>query len=335
MLHSLTAQFVDEALANLLLHRFLWFRRHAPLRGPRHEDFPALFSGDLVDFYSPPPAPVDLSLDRKFIRETPESTVWDCQFPSETRSGWNDNDRVWCRHWQSKVADRRVTLVGVDGIVQLGTRWFRRLAAVLNPCGIDVVAVDTPFNFRRTPKGFRPGQLIIGGDLGHQLSVCRQAVLDLWRVVVSLQRQKRRVGLMGVSYGGLLSLLASLRADELDFLIAVAPPVDIMGMLHQKGGTLVRGVRRGIGYQAMDSEYTTRVSRPLVPAHWPQKLSGRRIALHAAVYDRFVPRRSIENLARQWNAQLTIHKAAHYNLALSTRILPVVSREICAFAGMT
>ncbi|MBS0265414.1 MAG: hypothetical protein JSS02_25995, partial [Planctomycetes bacterium] len=133
---------------------------------------------------------------------------------------------------------------------------------------------------------------------------------------------------------GLLSLLTSLRAANLDFLVAIAPPLDILGMLKKRGGTLVRGVRRGIGYQRLDPQLATQVGRPLVPAHWPQILPGHRLALHAAVYDRFVPRRSIEELARLWNARLTLHQAAHYNLALSTRILPEVSAEICAFAGV-
>ncbi|MBS0267060.1 MAG: hypothetical protein JSS02_34360, partial [Planctomycetes bacterium] len=265
MLRSLTAQFVDEALANLLLHRYLWFRRHAPVRGPRPEGFPALFSGDLAEFYAPVPAPVDLMAERTCVRQTSESTVWDCSFPSETTTRWSDNNRVWCRHWQTQAADRGVTLVGVDGIVQLGTRWFRRLATVLNPRGVDVVAVDSPFNFRRTPRGYRPGQLIVGGDLGHQLAVIRQAVLDLWRVILSLQQAGRRVGLLGVSYGGLLSLLTSLRAANLDFLVAIAPPLDILGMLKKRGGTLVRGVRRGIGYQRLDPQLATQVGRPLVP----------------------------------------------------------------------
>jgi hypothetical protein len=333
MLRGLTLQFADEVLANVLLHRFLWFRRAAPVRGPRYEEFPALFSGELPSFYAPDPVPVDLEADRIPFGETDCCTVCDCRFASETTTLWRESDRVWCRHWKTKHVDRGVTLVGVDGIVQLGMRWFRRMAAVLNPLGIDVLAMDAPFNFRRTPQGYMPGQLIISGDLGHQLAVTRQAVLDLWRVVASVQRQGRRVGLMGVSYGGWLSLLTSLLAADLDFLIAIAPPVDIIGMLHNRGGTMVRGVRRGLGYQ-LDLAHVTPLVRPVVPMHWPQKLSGDRIALHAGRYDRLVPCRGIEELARLWNTKLSVHNAAHYNLAMTTRILPEIAAEVCSFAGI-
>jgi hypothetical protein len=333
MLTALSAPFVDEVLANVLLHRFLRFRRLAPVRGPRPEEFPALFSGELNSFFAPGPVAADLDDDRVLYRETALARVWDCRFASEIKLGWRDSDRVWCRHWQTRHLDRGITLVGVDGMVQFGTRWFRRLAEILNPRGIDVVAMDSPFNFRRTPRGYRPGQLIISGDLGHQLAVTRQAVLDLWRVVVSLQRQGRRVGMMGVSYGGWLSLLTSLLADNLEFLIAVAPPVDIIGILQKRGGTVVRGVRRGIGYQPLDAAYVTRIVRPAVPTNWPQLLSGDRISLHAGRYDRLVPQRGIEDLARLWNAKLAIHRAGHYHLALSTRIVPQIAAEVCSFAG--
>lgn len=334
MLNALSAQFVDEVLANVLLHRFLWYRRNAPARGPKPSEFPALFSGELPAFYASEPAPVDLDSDRVLFRETVAATVCDCRFASDSPAGWPESDRVWCRHWKTKHIDRGVTLVGIDGLVQLGTRWFRRLAEVLNPLGIDVLAMDVPFNFRRTPRGYMPGQLIISGDLGHQLAVTRQAVRDLWRVVISLQQQGRRVGLMGVSYGGWLSLLTSLLADHLEFLIAVAPPVDIFGMLRKRGGTMVRGVRRGLGYQPMNADSVERLVRPVVPSNWPQKIPGNRISLHAGRYDRLVPLKGIESLARRWITRLTLHDAAHYSLAMSTHILPQIAREVCAFSGI-
>src|SRR5262249_9705765 len=149
-----------------------------------------------ASFFAPVPRPADITSDRTLFRETSTALVWDHRFDSETTTAFPESNRVWCRHWQARRSDRALTVAGVDGIVQLGTTWFRRLAKELNPRGIDVLSMDAPFNFRRTPAGYRPGQLIIGGDIGHQLAVARQAVLDLWRVVISLQRTGRRVGLV-------------------------------------------------------------------------------------------------------------------------------------------
>ncbi len=333
MFHAFFVQLIDEVAANILLHHFLWYRRMPPARGPSLHDCPALYSGDLTSFYAPPPGAVDLEADRWCFLETAIATVWDFRFSSETSTGWPESDRVWGRHWKTKNSDQGLTVVGVDGIVQLGTRWFRRLAEQLNPRGIDVLMMDAPFNYRRTPMDYRPGQLIISGDLGHQLAVTRQGVLDLWRVIVSLQRQGRRVGLVGVSYGGWLTLLTSLLAENLEFLIAVVPPVDIVRMLRE-GGTIVRGIRRGIGYELLDRAELERRARPVIPSCWPKKLPGSQIVLHAARYDRLAPCRPIEKLARSWDAKLVVHSAAHFNLTNSAHLFPQIAEEVCGLARL-
>jgi hypothetical protein len=137
---------------------------------------------------------------------------------------------------------------------------------------------------------------------------------------------------VGVSYGAWLTLLTALLAEHLDFLIAVVPPVDIVRMLHD-GGTMVRGIRRGIGFGAINAEELARLARPVVPSHWKPKLAADRIVLHAARYDRFVPCKGIEELAGRWGTRLVVHNEAHYRLAVSPQITPLVASQVLELSG--
>jgi pimeloyl-ACP methyl ester carboxylesterase len=326
MFRPFFAQLVDEVVANVLLHGFLR-RKGVRAAGPGSDREPGLYSGQLDQFYAPRPAAVDLARRRTFVRQTALARVYDLCYPSDKPLGWPESDRIWCRHWQALESGSDLTVVGVDGLVQLGSGWFRRLAERLNPHGIDVLMVDSPFNFRRTPRGYRPGQLIVSGDLAHQLAVTRAAVLDLWQVVESVARDGRRVGLVGVSYGGWLTLLTALLAGGLDFVIAVAPPVDIVSLLLE-GGTIVRSIRHGLGSKTHDMAELSRVARPLVPSAWRPRLAPERITLHAARYDRFVSCRAIEELAAAWKTRIVVHSEAHYRLAGSPHATPLVAAEI-------
>jgi len=331
MIHGLVSQLIDEVAANVLLHRFLTAPGGIPERGPGVDVLPGLYSGALSSFYAPFPMPVDLTARRRLVDENGGQRVWDCCFASETTTIWPENNEVWCRHWQSKQDDRGLTVVGVDGLVQLGMGWFRRLAVKLVPMGIDVVMMDAPCNHRRTPARYRPGQLIIAGDLAHQLAITRQAVLDLCRVIVSLQSQGRRVGLVGVSYGGWVTLLTSLVAPTIEFLVALVPPVDLVRMLREST-TVVRGIRRGLGRAPLDAAELERIARPVVPSNWPAPLPGDRIVLHAARFDRLVPWKGIERLSQKWNTRLVMHSEAHFRLAMSGTSTSQVAEQVLAFA---
>lgn len=316
----LYSQVVDEIAANLLLHMCLRYRRPLPVQGPNAETAPALFSGDFDRFYAPGATPVDLNADRFRVSESPQTKVWDFRFPSENPLGWPESDRVWGRHWECRGERSDLTVVGVHGIVQVGCSWFDWLAGRLNPHGIDLVMMDSPFNYRRTPLGYRPGQLIVGGNLGHQLSVARQGVLDLWRLILSLQSQGRRVGLVGVSHGGWLSCLTAICVPDLQFLTAVVPPIDLIDQIRH-GGTLMRAVRAGLGPLPCSLEELEKIARPILPRYWTPRLPGKAIRLYAAKYDRFVSWQNIERLAKLWGAEFLLHNDGHYRITMTSELI--------------
>jgi hypothetical protein len=328
----LKSTLVDEVIGLITLHQVLRYRNHAPQNGGRLTDFPDLLSGDPQRLFRPVPEPVDLQAAATQLEQHSSATVYDLSFPTGHPTGFSESDQVRGRWFRSCTGGSDLTIVGVDGLVQFNDGWFRALAGELAPYGIDVVMVEPPFSNRRTPAGYRPGQLIVGGDMYHQMSVSRQAVLDLWTVIRGIQQTGRRVGLTGVSYGGWVSLMTSLLADDLDCLSVVAPPVH-MGRLIQEGGSITRASRLGLGRGELDPDLLEHVARGVSPLFWPQRIPGSRVVLHAAKWDRFVPTRRICQLAETWHTGYDLHHTGHIGVTTSRKIVRDVAADILAITG--
>ncbi|MCA9070163.1 MAG: alpha/beta hydrolase family protein [Planctomycetaceae bacterium] len=319
---------VDEFFGLMILRMILWYRRHPPAKiGHFYDSFPGLLSGELTEFFHPLPHEVELSERRQLRQEHDDHTIWDLEFPSLISTNAGGNDIVRARWWSGNEGPTKRCVVGADGVVQVHAHWFRQLAEHLNPAGIDVVMMDAPFNFRRTPKGYRPGQLILNGDLEHQLAVSRHAILDLWTLVENLQREGYEVGLVGVSFGGWMALMTSLLAKDLAFVTAVGPPVDMERLLDE-GGTIVRAVRRGLGPGPLPEDTIRQAVRAVTPMHWSPLLDPQRIHLHAATFDRFVPTARIRELADRWQTKFTPHPAGHMALTQKSQYIQQVADEI-------
>ena len=332
VLRRLVSHVIDEAVATVILHAFLRHRGRPPASGKTPDRFPGLLSGDLASFFAPVPQPLNLAAAVTASVKRPIATVESFQFPSPVRGSFAHNNTVHGTRWRSHHGDGQLTVVALDGLVQVGYRLAWSLAHHLAPQGFDVVMMSTPYNHLRTPAGYRPGQLIISGDMEHQLSVARQAVLDLWTIIRSLQAEGRRVGLVGISYGGWLCLMASLIMDDLEFVTSLVPPVAPMHILGE-GGTVVRAMRRGLGRGPLDVELLNHVSRSVTPHHWRPRLDPRRITLHAARYDRFVPPQRIVALAQQWGARLVMHDRGHVELSAGRKFIKQVADDIGSLAA--
>ncbi len=266
---------VDEAVGLLILRVVFHYRKHSLAAGePFFEPFDGLFSGELETVFRPEPPRLNLWENLRERTSRDSRTAWDFSFPSPVLTSVPENAQVQARMWTRGKEPARRCIVGVDGVVQVHANWFGQLADELNPAGIDVIMMDAPFNFRRTPAGYRPGQLILSGDLEHQLSVTRQAVLDQWTLVKNLQAEGREVGLVGVSFGGWMSLMTSVVASDLQWVTAVAPPVDLETLLDE-GGTIVRAVRRGLGPGPLPEETIRRAVKAVTPSNWTPRLDPR------------------------------------------------------------
>lgn len=330
LFEKLWYQAKDELIGVGLLYFLLRHRLHHPFKGETHKSFPDLFCGELDRFCQPTPIPVDLNERRSLYFENDDYRIEDVYFPSRVKSAIPSNDTVILRHWIPTVENKsNLTVIGCDGLGQMGSGWFWRFAKQFAPAGIEVVMMDAPYNYRRTPKGYKTGQLVVGGDLDHQLSVSRQSILDLWTTIISLQQQGRRVGLTGISFGGWLCLMGGLVAEDLEFIYALAPPVDL-GTISIEGGAVTRAIRRGLGYHKLDHKLMMQAARAVTARFWEPKLDPQKITLFGGEYDRFIPTFRVQELAKVWNCNYEHFADGHIGLASDKKYIELIAQRIIA-----
>ena len=346
MLRRLFSSLTDELSGLGLLHGVMRHGGREPRVGPIG-DAPAaaLLSGDPAAAFGGRPEAVDL-----LARSTPLPAgeaarvagcggVSDFAFPSPDATAFPENNWVRGRIWRAAEPARpRRAVLALDGIVQGGFGNLRTLARAACPAGLDLVTIDLPFNHRRTPPGYRPGQLILGGDLVHVLGVLRQAVRDTAAALFSLRaggEYPGGIGLAGISFGGWTALQTAAVMTSVwgepgpRWVCGVAPAADLLLALTD-GGAIVRAARRNLGLGPDDRRALADVAASVRPAEFPRPVPADRagpprVSLHAAQFDRFLPNPAIERLAAAWGGELTRHATGHMGLAAAPHYLRKVA----------
>jgi hypothetical protein len=317
----------DEILGQLLLRNIFRYRGHPPCIVAKEELPPEAFSGRRESLFSHSGKPLRIEPLGEPIVLSDSLQRIDFQFPSPVKSSFAESQQVICSRWSHPRQENRRVVVGVDGIVQMRDTWFRTLAETLVPAGWDIVMMDAPYNFRRTPAGYRPGQLILGGNLYHLLNVGRQSIVDLLVLVEMLQRSGESVGLTGVSFGAWMSTTVSQMVPHIQFLHAVTPPLEMSWMLRE-GGAIVRAVWQGLSYDHIDWTEAQELLRPLSPIHFRPHLAPEQIWFHTARYDRFVSTRRIEEYAQRLGCRVQEWPRGHIGATCRSDVAAQIGRQI-------
>jgi pimeloyl-ACP methyl ester carboxylesterase len=256
--------------------------------------------------------------------------VADGGFSSPISTGYPENDHVFLRHWSGESSG--LSVIGLGGLVQLGYYWFDALACSLARKGIEFWMMDEPFNHCRTPCGYVPGELIAGGGPRQLIAAVRQAVIDARCLITRLRSQGQRVGVVGQSYGGWLSLLLSLLEPDLEFVISLIPMCDLPAW-YSSGLPLARAARQN--FPAMNRTQLRTLLQPINPIAWHPRVKRDRIEIHVATQDRLVLHQSIRELVNRWDAQMRIHHRGHYSVFFGKRLRDQVIQSIDEMATPT
>ncbi len=178
--------------------------------------------------------------------------------------------------------------------------FFDRFCRVLVSEGFNCAMPDLPYHMNRTPKHSFAGEHTFTDDAIHTLETIRQTLFDVMSVMNWAREKKksRKVGVMGMSFGAMMSGLLACVEPTLDFAVLVAPPADPrmvfddsrLGRLIEKenprAGRLVRRYNETLSNIALTN------MRPMIPID--------RIFIAEGLYDGMVPVAAVERLWESW-----------------------------------
>lgn len=327
MLIKIRENLIDEAASALLLRNIFRYRNRPPAYLAPTDLTPACLSGRREDFFSTNRqlSSQDFQRGQQIVSEDLERREF--SFESEVRTPFAESNRVQCTHWSKPGHKNQRIILGMDGIVQFRDTWFRTLAKHVLDAGWDVVMMDAPFNHRRTPAGYRPGQLILRGNFYHFLSIGRQSILDLKSLAEFYQRQGLELALVGVSLGGWAVTTVSQLLNHVQFLHAVTPPLEMSWMLRE-GGAIVRAAWPGLSQDSLDWGQMQFQMRPLSPYHYPLSAKPQHVCFHTARYDRFVSTERIMEYADRVGARIQEWPRGHIKATCRRDIAVEIGRQI-------
>jgi pimeloyl-ACP methyl ester carboxylesterase len=165
--------------------------------------------------------------------------------------------------------------------------------------GFDVYLMALPFHGPRTPRGTFSGGLFPAPNLRRTVEGLGQAVWDARRLrLFALARGSPRVGVLGMSLGGLVTALLAGVEPGLAFTVPMAPVVSVADLLWTQGEGRPERVaveRRGVTRDVLEKAYA-----PVCPLSYPLAIPRERAFILAGRGDRITPPRHVRLLWEHW-----------------------------------
>jgi dienelactone hydrolase len=213
-----------------------------------------------------------------------------------------ESHTVYARRIRPETAEKRPRLLYLHGYLQPETyvEEFALLAGMALRLNVEVIQVQPPYHGRRTPRGSRfGGELFWTADLVRSVEALRQSIFDA-RTMLDwlLDADPRPVGVLGLSLGGVLTLVLTCLEERLAFSVPLIAHMDPRALLADAPvlGHMRQELRRfGWGPEEL-GEFATQLGwSDLQP-----KLPPQRIHLFAASHDRFFAPAVVEDMWRRW-----------------------------------
>ena len=200
--------------------------------------------------------------------------------------------------------------------------------ALLAGAGYDVWTLVPPRHLGRAAPGTRSGEGFVSPDLPALRRVFEQLVLELRMLAALARRRPGQVGMVGLSLGGLATLLAATAPEPLDLAVAVGPPADFAAVFARtRIGRRYLQLATAAGAPPPPPAALATMLAPFRPE--TRRPTARRVLVAVGTEDRIALPEAALALARAWGAEARSHPRGHLTLLFAC---DDVRREVLRFA---
>jgi dienelactone hydrolase len=186
--------------------------------------------------------------------------------------------------------------------------------------GIEVWMPFLPFHMQRAEPGEISGQRALSPNLVDNLDMVRQGVAEARLLARWLRGRTTRVGIWGMSLGGLVAALTTTLDDDWDAVALWAPVAEPDEVLFKSG--LVKFLREAVIQSGVSKDdFAAPEIAPMMPNRSDTKIDPSKMLVVAGDYDQVVSPSSVERLSRRWG--IDVHWVRHGHISLMLSRAPV------------
>ncbi len=201
-----------------------------------------------------------------------------------------------------------------------------RLCIALGQRGITSLLLTLPYHMQRAPEDSWSGEYALSGDVLRTIDGFRQSILEVRAVIPLLKTYSEKIGLLGISLGGMIAHVI-MGLEDLDFGITLLAGGNSAGIVWE--GIATRDVKQQIQRAGITREQMSQIWAIIDPARLARWNRVKRVLMINGLYDQVVPPKFTLHL---WESlgRPTIHwyPCAHISLFL---FLKRIVRDIIQF----
>ncbi len=188
--------------------------------------------------------------------------------------------------------------------------------------GADIVHLDLPFHARRKPRSsIVHGSFYWSADLVRTIEAVRQSVMDV-RTLVRWARDQgyERVGVSGVSLGGVVTMLTACAESDLDWACPLVADINLKAAL--ENAPILGAMRRDLTRSNLTLEKVGRILDEIGLGNYPLRMERERMLIVAAVDDLFLQPDPLLETWEKWGKP-RIHWIPGAHMTIVANMVPV------------